>query len=107
MSDKAYFNLSGYINKPNSRYWNGSNPMQVHKRPLYTKMVSRVKGALLLVLKVKEKAIPATGRGGPYGCEMSRLPHFPDNQLTDCGEAVNLTHRPPFTPGKISGTHFC
>jgi hypothetical protein len=24
--------------------------------------------------KVKGKAIPVTGRGGPYGCETSRLP---------------------------------
>jgi hypothetical protein len=26
--------------------------------------------------KVKHKAIPVTGRGGPYGCETSRFPHF-------------------------------
>jgi hypothetical protein len=26
--------------------------------------------------KAKHKAIPVTGRGGPYGCETSRLPHF-------------------------------
>jgi hypothetical protein len=24
----------------------------------------------------KGKAIPVTGREGPYGCETSRLPHF-------------------------------
>jgi hypothetical protein len=27
----------------------------------------------------KGKAIPVTGRGGPKGCEMSRLPHFLDS----------------------------
>jgi hypothetical protein len=43
------------------------------------------------------KAIPLTGRGGPYGCETSRFPHL-DNQLTDGGEVVSLTRRPPFTP---------
>jgi hypothetical protein len=53
---------------------------------------------------VKGKAIPVTGHGGPDGCETSRLPHFLDNRLTDGGEVVNLTCRPPFTPRKISGT---
>jgi hypothetical protein len=54
----------------------------------------------------KGKAIPVTGRGGPHGCETSRLPHFLDNRLTDGGE-VSLTRLPPFTPRKIPGTHFC
>jgi hypothetical protein len=53
------------------------------------------------------KAIPVTGREGPYSCETSRLSHFLDNQLTDGGEVVSLTCRPPFTPRKIPGTHFC
>jgi hypothetical protein len=38
-------------------------------------------------------AIPVTGRGGPYGCETSRLPHFLDNRLTDDGEVNSLTRR--------------
>jgi hypothetical protein len=46
----------------------------------------------------KGKAIPVTGRGGPQGCETSRLPHFLDNRLTDGGEIVSLTRRPLFTP---------
>jgi hypothetical protein len=54
----------------------------------------------------KSISIPVTGCGGPYGCEMSRLPHFLDNRLTD-GEVVSLMHWPPFTPRKIPGTHFC
>jgi hypothetical protein len=44
---------------------------------------------------------------GPYGCETSRIPHFLDNRLTDGGEVVNPTRRPPFTPRKIPGTHLC
>jgi hypothetical protein len=38
-----------------------------------------------------------TGRGGLYVCEMSRLPHFLDNRLTDGGEVVSLTRGPRFT----------
>jgi hypothetical protein len=34
-------------------------------------------------------------------------PYFMDNWLTDGGEIVSLTRRPPFTPRKILGTHFC
>jgi hypothetical protein len=56
--------------------------------------------------KVKRKAIPVTGRGDPYGCETSRLPHFLENRLTDGGQVVSLTRRQPFTPRKIPGTHF-
>jgi hypothetical protein len=58
-------------------------------------------------LILRGKAIPVTGRGGPKGCETSRLPHFLDNRLTDGGEVVSLMRRPHFTPGKIPGTHFC
>jgi hypothetical protein len=51
------------------------------------------------IRKVKKgKAIPVTGREGPYGCETSRLPHFLDNRLTDGGKVVSLTRPPPFTP---------
>jgi hypothetical protein len=60
------------------------------------------------ILNVKEgKAIPVTGRGGPQGCETPRLPYFLDNRLTDGGEVVSLTRRPPFTLRNIPGTHFC
>jgi hypothetical protein len=53
------------------------------------------------------KAIPVTGRGGPQGCDTSRLPNFLENQLKNGGEVVSLMHRPPFIPRKIAGTHFC
>jgi hypothetical protein len=39
--------------------------------------------------------------------DQARLPHFLDNRLTDGGEVVSLTRRPPFIPRKIPGTHFC
>jgi hypothetical protein len=36
-----------------------------------------VDGGLAITKQVKEgKAIPATGHGGPHGCETSRLSHF-------------------------------
>jgi hypothetical protein len=46
--------------------------------------------------KNKGKAVPVTGRGGPYGCETSRL--------TNGGEVVSLMHRPRFAPRNIRGT---
>jgi hypothetical protein len=55
----------------------------------------------------KGKAISVTGRGGPLDCETSRRPHLLDNRLTDGSTVVSPTSRPPFTPGKIPGTHFC
>jgi hypothetical protein len=58
-------------------------------------------------VKGKGKAIPVAGHEGPYGCETSRLPHFLDNGLTDGGEVVSPTRRPPFIPRKIPSTHFC
>jgi hypothetical protein len=42
--------------------------------------------------------------GGPYDCELSSLPHFLGNRLTDGGEIISLTRRPPI---KIPGTDFC
>jgi hypothetical protein len=35
----------------------------------------------------KGKAILLTGRGGPYGCETLKLPHFLD-RLTESGKRV-------------------
>jgi hypothetical protein len=46
----------------------------------------------------KGKDILVTGRGGPWGCERSRLPHYLDKRLTDGGKVVSPTRRPPFTP---------
>jgi hypothetical protein len=52
------------------------------------------------------KGIPVAGHGGPYGCETSKLPHYLDNRLTDGGEVVSLTCRPPFTPQEDSWYSF-
>jgi hypothetical protein len=57
-------------------------------------------------VKKTGKAVPVTGREGPYGCETSRLPYFIDIRRTDGGEVVSLKRRPPFTPRKIPGTNF-
>jgi hypothetical protein len=43
--------------------------------------------------KGKVKDIPVTGRGGPYGCERLRLPHYLDKRLTDGGKVVSPTRR--------------
>jgi hypothetical protein len=56
--------------------------------------------------KKNGKAILVTGRGDPYGCETSRLPHFLYNRLTDGGEVVILTPRPLFTPQEDSWYSF-
>jgi hypothetical protein len=52
------------------------------------------------------KGIHATGRGGPEGCEMLRVPHFLDNQLTNGGKVVSLTRRLPFTSQADSWSSF-
>jgi hypothetical protein len=37
----------------------------------------------------KGKDIPVTGRGGPYGCERLRLPHYLDKRLIDVSKVVS------------------
>jgi hypothetical protein len=56
----------------------------------YCSTISQLVTVYILIVKVKKR----------------RFPHFLDNQLTDGGDVVNLTHRPPFTSRKIPGTHF-
>jgi hypothetical protein len=50
---------------------------------------------------------PVTGRGGLQRCETSRIPHFPDSQLTDGAEAVRPCLPLFATPGMIPCTHLC
>jgi hypothetical protein len=51
-------------------------------------------------------AVNETGRGGPYGCETLKIPHFLDNRLTVGREVATLTRRPHFTPGEDSWYSF-
>jgi hypothetical protein len=51
-------------------------------------------------IKKKSIVIPVTGRGGPQGREMLRIPHCLDNRLIDGGKVVSPTHRPHFTAQK-------
>jgi hypothetical protein len=60
----------------------------------------------VLVLLCAYKAIPVTGRGGPYDFEALRLPHFLGNPVTDGGKVVSLTRRPSFTPQEYSRCSF-
>jgi hypothetical protein len=42
------------------------------------------------IIKKKSKAVPVTGRGVQYGCEMLRIPHCLYNRPTDGGEVMAL-----------------
>jgi hypothetical protein len=55
---------------------------------------------------VKHKAIPVTGHEGLLDSEPSRLPHFLDDRLTDCGEVVSPMCWSPFTPQEDSWYSF-
>jgi hypothetical protein len=48
---------------------------------------------IIITTTIIIKAIPVTGRGGPQGCETSRLPHFLVNRLANGGEVATLTVR--------------
>jgi hypothetical protein len=56
--------------------------------------------------KEKGNSTPVSDLRITYVCETSELPHFLDNQLTDGGEVVRLTHWSRFAPRKIPSTHF-
>jgi hypothetical protein len=51
-----------------------------------------------------QKATSVAGRGGPWGCEMSRLSYFLSAHR--CRQGCQLSSRLSFTPRKIPGTHF-
>jgi hypothetical protein len=78
-----------------NRLTDGGKVASLTQRPLFTPP-GRI--AFNRDVKGKGKAVPVTGREGPWGCVKSRLPYFLDNRLADGGEVVSLTRRPPFTP---------
>jgi hypothetical protein len=57
---------------------------------------------IIIIIIIKGKAVPVTGRGGPP-CVVRRQGSqiFLDSRLTDCGE-VSVTSRPLFTPQEDS-----
>jgi hypothetical protein len=64
--------------------------------------------AAVRVAVLSDMKIPTLMANMLYPCNRPRrLPHFLYNRLTDGGEVVSLTRRPPFNPRKIPGTHFC
>jgi hypothetical protein len=40
MSDEAHFDLSGFVNKQNFRYWSSKNPQRFHERPFQSAKVT-------------------------------------------------------------------
>jgi hypothetical protein len=78
--------------------------LRVHlKRIIYdlTMKISRT-----ILHHAKRQSYPCNRPWRTIHLETSRLPHFLDNRLTDDGEVVSLTRRPPFPPRMIPGTHF-
>jgi hypothetical protein len=63
------------------------------------KLIPRDKALLEKLLK--GKAVPVTGREGPYGGETLRFPHFLDNRLTDGGEVVRHAPATLYPPGRF------
>jgi hypothetical protein len=57
----------------------------------------------------QSKAIPVTGHGGLWSCEILRILHYLGNRLIDGGEVVSLNRRSRSTPHKLpsaSDAHF-
>ena len=52
------------------------------------------------------QSIPLETWSGPEGSRKLRFPDFM-TKAQDGAKVVNLTHRPPLTPGNTPGTHFC
>jgi hypothetical protein len=55
MPDEAHFELSGCVNKQNTRYWSEANPNELHLQPLHSHRVTVLFG------------ISAFGIIGPFG----------------------------------------
>jgi hypothetical protein len=58
----------------------------------------KITTATLISKKVKKKVILVTGHEGPQSCHDTEAPTVSlDSQLTDGGEVVSITCRPPFS----------
>ena len=40
MRDEARFHVSGFVKKPNFRYWSQANPRALHEKPLHSPKVT-------------------------------------------------------------------
>jgi len=69
-------------------------------------LLNVVKIDILLILRIKGKAVPLQAWTGPEGSGKLGLPDFVTT-AQDGGKVVSLTHRPPLPPGNTPGTHFC
>jgi hypothetical protein len=65
--------------------------------------------ALPFLRRIKGKAIPVTGRGGPYRVWRRQGSHIirTISSLMPVKFTALRAGRPPFTAEKIPGTHFC
>ena len=55
---------------------------------------------------MRGKAVPLQAWSGPEGSRNLRLLDFMTTAQDD-GKVVNLTRRPPLSPGNAPGIHFC
>jgi hypothetical protein len=82
--------------------------MVTAKMTMMVMMMMMMMMTIIIIIIIIKVTIPLlTGREAPWVCETSRLLQFLDNRLTDSGEVISSTRRPPFTPRKIPGTYFC
>ena len=61
---------------------------------------------MILHDKGKGKAVPLQAWSGPEGSSKLRFAVLM-TMAEDGGKVVSLTHRPPLSPGNITGTRFC
>jgi hypothetical protein len=93
-------------------HWNTAEPVRLKSLQTITLINHEVQCSFQYTTKEKGKAIPVTGRGGPYGCDTSRLPVFytVSSQMAVRLSALRVGRPlppPPPRPRKIPGTHYC
>jgi hypothetical protein len=82
--------------------WEGSRSIIFHSFPTPTIFPGTVRAVPLFY---SHTSYTCNRPWGPIGSWEVGTPAF--SRLTDGGENVSLTRRPPFTSRKITGTHFC